>query len=288
MTVDGDQTTRDEGSHKGDSDGLQVLPVDGSGLTYCTKGDGPTVLLIHGTVGVLEVWGDCQDALATTHRVISYDRRGHGRSPNGTSDMRVHARDAAALIDHVAGEPVIVVGWSGGAGVAMELMRTHPEHVRAAVLIESVFHLPRHSFSALRMLLGFKRDSMRGRQRAAAKTMALFAFARRSGGNGWNELDDQQREWFLGDAEGVCSEFKVLERFDNAVEHISAKEVSGWSVPMTYLLGEDSAPWAHAVHGALTKTATQIHTIRVPDACHLIPLQQPEAVVEAVRSAVEG
>jgi pimeloyl-ACP methyl ester carboxylesterase len=286
MTVNDDQTTRAQDSNKVESNDLQVLPVDGSELTYRMDGDGPPVLLIHGGLGVLEVWGEVQDALATTHRVISYDRRGHGRSPNGTSDMRVHARDAAALVDNVAGEPAIVVGWSGGAAVAMELIRTHSEQIRAAVLIEPGFHVARHSFSALRMLLSFKRDVMRGRNRAAAKTLALWAFARGSGGNGWDELDDPQREWFLGDAEGLRSEFKVLERFDNTMNHITAKEVATWPVPMTYLLGEDSAPWTHAVHGALTKTASQIHTVPVPDACHLMPLQQPEAVVEAVRSAV--
>ena len=287
MTVNDDRTTSDRHSDLGVFDGLQVLPVDGSELTYQAAGKGPPVLLIHGALGVLEVWGDVQDALATTHRVISYDRRGHGRSPNGTSDMRVHARDAAGLIEHVAGEPTIVLGWSAGAAVAMELIRTHPEQVSAAVLIEPAFHLPRHQpFRSLRLLLDFKRDSRRGRDRAAAKTMALFAFARRSGANGWDELDDHQREWFIGDAEGLRTEFKVLERFNTSVDHISTKEVLGWSVPMTFLLGEDSAPWVHVVHSVLTKAAPQISTVRVAGACHLMPLQQPESVVDAVRSAV--
>jgi pimeloyl-ACP methyl ester carboxylesterase len=287
MTVNDDQKTSDKDSDKGEFNDLRVLLVDGSELTYRVSGNGPPVVLIHGVLGVLEVWGDVQDALAITHLVISYDRRGHGRSPNGTSDMRVHAGDAAALIEHVAGEPAIVVGWSAGAAVAMELIRTRPEQVRAAVLIEPAFHLPRHQpFRSLGLLLNLKRDSMRGRNRAAAKTMALFAFARRSGGNGWDELDVHQREWFIGDAEGLRTEFKVLERFNTSVDHISAKEISGWSVPMTYLLGKDSAPWVHVVHGVLTKAASQIRTVRVPGACHLMPLQQPEAVVDAVRSAL--
>jgi pimeloyl-ACP methyl ester carboxylesterase len=287
MTVNNDQTPGGKDSDTGGSNDLQALPAHGSELTYRASGDGPPVLLIHGTFGVLEVWEDVQDALAATHQVISYDRRGHGRSPNGTSDMRIHATDAAALIEHVAGEPAIVVGWSGGAAVAMELIRTRPEQVKAAVLIEPVFHLPRQKpLRSIRLLLTLKRDSMRGRNREAAKTMAHFAFARRSGGHGWDELDDRQREWFLGDGEGMGTEFKLRERFNTSADHISAKEIAGWSVPMTYLLGEDSAPWAHAVHDALTDAAPQIRTVRVPGACHLMPLQQPEAVAEAVRSVV--
>jgi pimeloyl-ACP methyl ester carboxylesterase len=284
MTVDHDHTSRDEGS---ELEGLGALPVDGSELTYRVSGTGPSVLLVHGIVGMLEVWGDVHDALASTHQVISYDRRGHGRSPNGTSDMRVHARDAAALIEHFAGEPAIVVGWSAGASVVMELIRSHSEQVRAAVLIEPPFHIPRHDFlGSIRMLFNVKRHSMRGRIRSAAKSMALYAFARRGGGNGWDELDDRQREWFLGDAEAMRTEFKASERFDTAMGYISTKEVAGWSAPMTYLLGEDSAKSSHAIHRVLTEAAPQIRTVHVPGACHLIPLQQPEAVVDAVRSVV--
>lgn len=289
MTVDDDQAIEDEDSDKDEFNRLQVHPVDGSELTYRVSGTGPPVLLIHGVIGVLDLWGDVQDALATTHRVISYDRRGHGRSPNGTSDMRVHARDAAALIEQVAREPAIVVGWSAGASVAMELIRTHLEQVRAAVLIEPPFHVLRHqTLRSLRLLLAVKWHSIWGRRRAAAKAMALFAFARRSGGNGLDELDDRQREWFIGDAEGLLTEFKALEKFNTSADHISAEEVAGWSLPMAYLLGEDSARWGHAVHSALTEVASQIRTVRVPGACHLMPVQQPDAVVDAVRSAVPG
>lgn len=287
MNMNGDQTPRGKGSDTGGSNDLQVLPVDGSELTYRASGDGPPVLLIHGLFGVLEVWEDVQDALVATHQVISYDRRGHGRSPNGTSDMRTHANDAAALIEQVAGEPAIVVGWSGGAGVAMELIRSHSEQVQAAVFIEPPFHLPRNQpLTAVRLLLATKPHLMRGRGRVAAKNMALWAFARGSGGNGWDELDDRQREWFLGDADGIRAEFKLRERFNTSADHISAKEIGDWSVPMTYLLGEDTAPWAHAVHKALTDAAPRIRTVQVPGACHLMPLQQPDAVAEAVRSTV--
>ncbi len=176
--------------------------------------------------------------------------------------------------------------WDGAPGRGCHgTDSTHPDQVSAAVLIEPTFHLPRAApFDALRLLLPTKLDFIRSRDRAAAKTMARFVYARRSGGNGWDELDDPQRGWFLGDADGLRAEFKVLERFSTSVDHISAKEVAGWSVPITYVLGKDSAPWVHAVHGTPTKAAPQIRTSRVPDACHLLPLQPPEAVVHAVRS----
>ena len=282
MTVNKDQTTRSKDSDKGEIDGLQALPVDGSELTYRERGNGPPVLLIHGVFGVLEVWADIQDALANTHQVISYDRRGHGRSPNGTPDTRVHARDAAELIDHVAGEPAIVVGWSGGANVAIELTRAHPEQVRAAILVEPGFH----SLPGPRLVLKLHLQWLRGRDRAAAEAVGRYFFARRSGGNGWDEIDDGRRELLLGDAEGLRGELRPLHRFGLSLFHIKGKEVAGWSVPMTYLIGGDTVQVLEKSHGRLTSAAPQIRTVEVPGACHLIPWQQPEAVVDAVHSAI--
>jgi pimeloyl-ACP methyl ester carboxylesterase len=282
MTVNKDQTIGDKDSNRREFNNLQVLPVDGSELTYRESGNGPPVLLIHGAFGVLEVWADIQDALATTHQVISYDRRGHGRSPNGTPDVRVHARDAAELIEHVAGEPAIVVGWSGGANVAMELIRAHPEQVRAAILVEPVFH----GLPGPRLVLKLHLQWLRGHDRAAAEAVGRYFFARRSGGSGWDEIDDGRRELLLGDAEGLRGELRPLHRFGLSLFHIKGKEVAGWSVPMTYLIGRDTVQVLEKCHGRLTSAAPQIRTVEVPGACHLIPWQQPEAVVDAVRSAV--
>jgi pimeloyl-ACP methyl ester carboxylesterase len=276
-------TTSDNGPARGC---LQVLPVDGSELTYRVTGNGPPVLLAHGAFGVLEVWDEISDLLAVDHQVISYDRRGHGRSPNGTPDTRVHAQDAAALIEHVAGEPAIVVGWSGGAAVATEMVRSHPDWVSAAVLVEGGFHMPQaQPVNAVRLLLSLNRLWRSGRIRDAADTMGRFVFARRSGGNSWDELTDHQREWLLGDAEGLRAEVR-LHKYGGPQGYISAKEVATWSTPITYLLGEDTAPIFEDCHRLFTKKAGQIRTIRVPGASHAIPLQQPAAVADAVRSAV--
>ncbi|MPZ16010.1 MAG: alpha/beta fold hydrolase [Chloroflexi bacterium] len=282
MTVKDDQTTKDIVSDEGELDGLRVLPVEGSDLTYQVSGDGPPVLLIHGVLGVLEVWADIRDALATTHQIISYDRRGHGRSPNGTPDVRVHARDAAELIERVAGEPAIVVGWSGGANVAMELIRAHPEQVGAAILVEPGFH----GFPGPRLVLKLHLQWLRGHDRAAAEALGRYFFARRSGGNGWDEIDDGRRELLLGDAEGLRGELRPLHRFGLSLFHIIGKEVADWSVPMTYLIGRDTVQMLEKCHGRLTSAAPQIRTVEVPGACHLIPWEQPDAVVHAVHSAV--
>lgn len=267
-------------------EGLKALSVQGSELAYRVTGDGPPVVLMHGGFGVIEVWDEIAAELADTHRVIAYDRRGHGRSPNATPDMRVHARDAAELIQHVAGEPAIIVGWSGGAAVTIETVRSHADQVSAAVVIEPLFHLqPR---GIVRPMLKWHLQWLRGRNRAAAETIGRTVFTRRSGGDGWAEIDEERRELLLGDAEGLRVEVRPgpLHPYGGGLEHIRSKDIAGWSTPITYLIGEDTLPTFARCHRRFTKSAPQVRTIEVPGAGHLIPWQQPEAVISAVRAAV--
>src|SRR4051794_20501637 len=102
-------------------------------------GDGPPVLLIHGTAPRL--WESLPERLAAQHRVIAYDRRGFGGSTHPPiKSLTVHADDAATLLD---GEPAVVVGWSIGAVVALELAVRHPAAVERIVAIEPPLHAAR-------------------------------------------------------------------------------------------------------------------------------------------------
>ncbi|MDE2203211.1 MAG: alpha/beta hydrolase [Burkholderiaceae bacterium] len=92
-------------------------------------GSGRPLLLLHGWSLSGQAF-DGQRALARHgYRVIAPDHAGHGLSarlrPAGAtiSDL---AEDAAALVRHLKLDDVVVVGWSMGAMVAWELMRSLP------------------------------------------------------------------------------------------------------------------------------------------------------------------
>src|SRR3954468_23940173 len=90
-------------------------------LHYEQVGGGrPAVLLIHGTAAAL--WGELPELLAAGHRVISYDRRGYGSSsgPQPTT-LAEHTTDAIGLLDALAVSQAVVVGWSVGGIVALDL-----------------------------------------------------------------------------------------------------------------------------------------------------------------------
>ena len=82
---------------------MTTIIINCSKVFYREKGSGPPLLLIHGTGGNADIWGETFDALAANHRVIAYDRRGFSRSVSPpVKDLHLHSEDAAAMLTHLA------------------------------------------------------------------------------------------------------------------------------------------------------------------------------------------
>lgn len=107
-------------------------------------GSGRPLLLLHGWSVSGEVF-DGQRALAPHgYRVIAPDHAGHGLSAalrSSGATIAGLAADVAALMHHLALDDAVVVGWSMGAMVAWELMRSQPD-LRIA-MIGSIDMTPR-------------------------------------------------------------------------------------------------------------------------------------------------
>ncbi|MEO6950983.1 MAG: alpha/beta fold hydrolase [Polyangia bacterium] len=93
---------------------------DGGALSYDVRGDGAPLLLLRPLGGSKALWGPFAEKLAEQHRVISFDPRGVGDSSNAllSCSTRQMARDAEALLDHLAVPRAHVFGLSLGGMVA--------------------------------------------------------------------------------------------------------------------------------------------------------------------------
>jgi pimeloyl-ACP methyl ester carboxylesterase len=115
-------------------------PVSGAALHVVIRGEGPTVLLVHGSAVDHRTWTIQLASLRDRVRLLAYDRRGAGRSPlpEGRDFVTVeeHAADAAALLEQHGGGPAVACGSSFGGAVVLELVRQRPELLRAAALLE--------------------------------------------------------------------------------------------------------------------------------------------------------
>ncbi len=115
--------------------------VNGIRLYYETRGSGRPLILLHGGLGAIEMFGPNLPALARGRRVIAVDLQGHGRTadidrPLSTALM---ADDIAALIKHLGLGHADIMGYSLGGGVALQVAIRHPQVVRKLVVVSAVF-----------------------------------------------------------------------------------------------------------------------------------------------------
>jgi pimeloyl-ACP methyl ester carboxylesterase len=114
--------------------------LDETGLSFARAGAGPALLFVNGYGVDASSWRRQVDGLAPEFTIVTYDHPGVGRSrPIGdTLTIARLAADAQALLSRLGVGPVLVVGASMGAAVALELALADPGAVRALVLVTPV------------------------------------------------------------------------------------------------------------------------------------------------------
>src|SRR5205807_6917809 len=115
------------------------VPASDVELSVEVRGEGVPVLFVHGFPFDRTVW---RHQLATLSRVkrIAPDLRGVGASGAPASDgytLAHYADDLVAVLDALGIRAAVVCGLSMGGYVVFELLRRHPERVRAIVLADT-------------------------------------------------------------------------------------------------------------------------------------------------------
>lgn len=123
-----------EGSSVRDSAGYGTFLLDNG--QPLDGGDGPSLLLLHGGVGVTAEWAPIAEMLPG--RVLIPDRPGFGLSEARSIPRDGFRADAAAwlagLLDALGLDRVDLIGASMGGFVAISFATAHPERVRRLVL----------------------------------------------------------------------------------------------------------------------------------------------------------
>jgi pimeloyl-ACP methyl ester carboxylesterase/predicted glycosyltransferase len=116
------------------------LDRDGVRIYYEAYGTGEQAVLLLPTWEIVHsrAWKGQIPYLARHGRVVTFDRRGNGRSERPKEvrayDRRATAADALAVLDHLGAGRAVVVAWCG-AGEELILAAEHPERVAGLVMI---------------------------------------------------------------------------------------------------------------------------------------------------------
>ncbi len=242
---------------------MPTVEVNGTRLYFELRGAGPPVLLVMGATGDAGHFEAFADLLADEFTVVSYDRRGNGRSPRPqgwtTTSPREQADDAAALLAALDLAPAAVYGSSSGANFALCLLLSHPELVCGAVLHEPVLVRLYDDPSAAA---------------GAGPPADLERFWRRvAGAESWERLEPSLRARMLATA----STFFTVEA--GTFEHYLPDAAS--TRPCLVLVSEDGRPPAAQAAGRLAELLGTV-VVRTPGS-HVSYHDHPRELAATIR-----
>jgi pimeloyl-ACP methyl ester carboxylesterase len=116
--------------------------VNGLNMYYEIHGRGEPLVMLHGAfMAISGDWEEWVHELAKTRQVIAVEMQGHGRTADIDRDITPEnlSDDVAALLDQLKIPKADVLGYSLGAGAAMQCAIRHPEKVRKVVVISYPF-----------------------------------------------------------------------------------------------------------------------------------------------------
>lgn len=119
----------------------RVVPTSHASIAVVERGEGGLpVLFIHGNSSCSAVFdAQLRSPLAEEHRLIAIDLPGHGDSSNAFDPQRSYTRPgfaeaACEVLEQLHVEAAVIVGWSLGGHVAIEML-ARSNRIRGAMIV---------------------------------------------------------------------------------------------------------------------------------------------------------
>lgn len=256
--------------------------VNGQKLYYeDTGGDSPAIVFSHGLLMDSSMFVPQVQALRGQWRCISWDERGHGQTADAAHcDPFTYydsADDLAALLAHLGVQQAVLVGMSQGGYLSLRCALTHPEVVRALVLIdtqalqEDPQKMVGHEALVKAWLEGGLSDDI-----SAVVAYTIL-------GDGWADASVWQAKWKQVTVPNLLQCFTTLGSRDDISDRISTINVPALVVhgALDHAIDLSSA---QALHDALPHAQMVV----VPGGGHASNLTHPEPVNAALTAFLGG
>ena len=118
---------------------MSTIQTNQTNLYYEEHGQGEALVFIHGLGSSTCDWEFQLPEFSKTHRVITYDLRGHGHSDKhvGLYSMSMQAADLAGLLGALKIPFAHVVGISLGGAIAFQFALNYPQMVKTLTIVNS-------------------------------------------------------------------------------------------------------------------------------------------------------
>jgi pimeloyl-ACP methyl ester carboxylesterase len=116
-------------------------PINGVNYYYEITGKGEPLLVLHGGLGSINMFGLVLPPLVENRQVIAVDLHGHGRTALGDRHISLidQGADMAILMKSLGYDQVDVMGYSFGGGLAFQFAAQNPAMVRRLVIVSAPY-----------------------------------------------------------------------------------------------------------------------------------------------------
>jgi 3-oxoadipate enol-lactonase len=243
-------------------------------LAYDHMGTGPLVVFLHGIGGNRSNWHDQLPAFAQAgFQALSWDARGYGLSDDyaGPLDFADFAHDLTRLLDHFRVRKAHLIGLSMGGRILQDFYPRYPERVATLTLCDtfSAFDTAftpaqRAEFVRLR-----KQPLVEGQE---PKDMAP-AVARTLLGPKATAYHFQR----LVDSMAVLHKASYIKTIEATAYYNRATDLATIHVPTLLVFGGADPLTPPAIGERMQAQIPQAQLAVIPDAGHLVNIEQPEA-----------
>ena len=260
----------------------RLVDVGGHKLhLWCTGAGTPAVILDTGLGGSSVGWGFVQPDAARFTRVCSYDRAGLGYSDPGPSrrTARRIASELAELLDRSGiGGPLVLVGASSGGFNVRVFASDHPERVAGLVLVDASHEDQLHEVPRLARFVPL------------LSTVGVFRLLGMSFGQRLESLAPSVRQYARATRFRAAGYQAAAEEITHIQESASEVRLSRrkLTIPVIVItggLGAD-ARWRDLQRDQVT-LSTRGCQIVARQSGHVVAIDQPQVVVEAIRKVVD-
>jgi len=253
--------------------------VNEVGLSFIDEGEGQTILFVHGFPLSRAIWQPQIEAFTKNYRVIAPDLRGHGESsaPAGVYTMAACAEDLQALIEKRKCGPVVLVGHSMGGYMSFAFYRKFSQSVRALVLF-----CTRAGADSEEGKIGRENLAQRAEREGAAavaEQMLPKMLAPATSSSRPDLVEPVRKIMLATSVNGLVGSLRGMAARPSALELLPKI-----NVPTLVVAGENDLIVPASESEAMANAIPNAELVMIPHAGHLASLENPEAVVAALRA----
>ena len=257
---------------------MERAPIGNIELEYEVRGTGEAVVLIHAGVAAHWFRAFIDEPALAGYRVVHYHRAGYAGSdrvdgPLSLPEMAEHCR---LLMRHLGIERAHVVGHSSSACMALQLALAHPEAVASLALLETALQaVPTGPYGPAAV----------ERYRAGDPAGALDVWMRGVSGEDYRSTFDSVLPGAFDQAVRDADTFFTQELPALRGWTFGPEEAVAVTAPVLAVLGARSkevTPVFDERHELLLAWLSTVESFVLPDATHLLHVQNPTGLAEAL------